>query len=198
MSSFLIVVALFLYIRLMLGIILFISSIGKFLHPYTFQRDIQSYNVIPSSIDTALHLSRIVSIGIPTLECAAGLGLVSGLMPEIAITLAIGLFALFSIAIFINLVKGRSDQSCHCGGILGDQRISWWLVARNVGFILACIFLLLYAPADIFTLNTLYSPSHQNIALWITIGVPTICVTLGTLLVISLVKVAISAFRFQQ
>jgi hypothetical protein len=55
------------------------------------------------------------------------------------------LLCLFSIAIAINLSRGRSDISCHCAGILGNQKLSWWQLLRNAGLLVCCL-LLLWGP----------------------------------------------------
>ncbi|WP_225321743.1 MauE/DoxX family redox-associated membrane protein [Psychrobacillus sp. AK 1817] len=42
------------------------------------------------------------------------------------------LTVIYSIAIIINLARGRKDLSCGCGGVLGDHYISYRLVIRNL------------------------------------------------------------------
>ncbi|MEQ8663706.1 MAG: MauE/DoxX family redox-associated membrane protein [Gammaproteobacteria bacterium] len=45
--------------------------------------------------------------------------------------LALGLLGLVTGAVVINLVRGRTDVGCGCGGIEDEQTLSWALVARN-------------------------------------------------------------------
>jgi hypothetical protein len=84
----------------------------------------------------------MLATGIPLAELLAGLGLISGFWLVPAIVLAMALFVVFCIAITINLVRGRRDLSCHCGGVIGNHLISWWLVGRNglliIGLVITC------------------------------------------------------------
>lgn len=130
-----------LFIRFSLGIILLGSGVGKFRHPEQFQQAIEDYEIIPNAFDT--WLPRTLSFGIPLLECVAGLGLLSGFFLVPAVILSLGLVAVFSGSILVNLTQDRTDLSCACGGVLGNHSISWWLVARNIVFIAGLCILLL-------------------------------------------------------
>lgn len=55
---------------------------------------------------------------------------------------AVLLLACYSVAIAMNLLRGRRDIGCGCSGAMHKQLISWWLVLRNwvllsVGVLLA-------------------------------------------------------------
>lgn len=130
-----------LLIRLFLGVVLFSSGVSKLLHPGRFQQAIEDYEIIPSTFGT--WLPRILSFAIPLLECAAGLGLVSGFFLVPVVILSMGLFAVFGGSLLTNLIQERTDLSCACGGILGNHNISWWLVVRNMVFIASLCILLL-------------------------------------------------------
>ncbi len=148
-----------LFVRLLLGLILLSVAVSKLAHPSRFRWAIEDYRIIPSALELKLLLSVALSFGIPFAELIAGLGLISGFVLVPAVLLAFALFVLFSGGLIINLMRGRYDLSCHCEGILGDHRISWWLVGRN-GLLLAGLFVLLITPADMFTISELLrSPS---------------------------------------
>ena len=103
-----------------------------------------------------------LALGIPLAELLAGLGLISGFWLAPAIMLALALFVVFSGAIMLNLVRGRRDLSCHCGGAIGDHRISWWLVGRD-GLLIIGLLVLLFTPPDMFTIGAFVrSPSLLN------------------------------------
>ncbi len=118
------IVAIRLFLRLLLGMILLSVGISKLTHPKRFQRGIQDYQVLPPSIEAVFSASAILAFGISVAEIVTGLGLIMGLLLLPAILLAAILMLIFSIAMSLNLVRGRSDLSCHCGGAIGDHRIS--------------------------------------------------------------------------
>lgn len=149
-------------VRLLLGVLLLSVGVGKLAHPRQFQQGIQNYQVIPSMLEKKLALTALLSFGIPLAELLAGLGLISGFWLVPAIVLGLALFVVFSAAITINLVRGRRDLSCHCGGVVGTHLISWWLVGRN-SLLVAGLVLLLVTPPDTFTIVAFVrSPSLLN------------------------------------
>ena len=154
-----------LFVRLLLGILLLSVGVGKLSHPRQFQRGIQNYQVVPSMLEKRLMLTTVLSVGIPLAELLAGLGLISGLWLVPAAVLAMGLFIVFCLAMSVNLVRGRRDLSCHCGGAIGNHLISWWLVGRNSLLIIGLV-LLLVTPPDTFTVASFVrNPSllHQSL-----------------------------------
>lgn len=151
-----------LFLRLLLGVILLSVGVSKFAHLRQFQRGIQDYQVLPSTLASKNDFSMMLATGIPLAELLAGLGLISGFWLVPAIVLALALFVVFCIAITINLVRGRHDLSCHCGGAIGNHLISWWLVGRN-GLLIVGLVLLLVTPPDSFTVASFVrSPSLLN------------------------------------
>ncbi len=148
-----------LFVRLLLGVLLLSVGASKLVHPRQFERDIQDYQVVPSTLASKSVCSMTLALGIPLAELLAGLGLLSGFWLVPAALLAMSLFIVFCIAITINLVRGRRDLSCHCGGALGNHLISWWLVGRN-GLLIVGLLVLLTTPPDMFTVAMfLRSPS---------------------------------------
>ena len=102
------------------------GAFAKWREREIFAAALQNYELIPEvtvpTASTALILAETV-VGLMLLVPAASpLGQVAG----------IGLLLLVTAAIAINLLRGRTEISCGCGG--NDQQISWGLVARNLGF----------------------------------------------------------------
>ncbi len=190
------VIAVRLFLRLLVGVILLSVGVGKLAHPRQFQRDIQDYHVVLSILEKRLALTAVLSLGIPLAELLAGLGLISGFWLMIAIVLALALFVVFSSAITINLVRGkrvwetlRRDLSCHCGGVVGNHLISWWLVGRN-GLLIVGLLVLFVTPLDSFTVASFVrSPSLLNQSLVSTI-VPVIVMVGAVMAVIALCNAA--------
>ena len=141
-----------LFLRLLFGLILLSAGTCKLVHSQQFRQSIQDYRLVPSKLEAQLSASIILSFVIPIAELLTGLGLISGFWLVPAAVLAIGLFVVFSGAITINLLRGRRDLSCHCGGVVGDHLISWWLVVRNMLFV-ASLLVVLVTPPDVFTVE---------------------------------------------
>jgi hypothetical protein len=76
-------------------------------------------------------LARIAARILPPLELAAAAALVLPRTSSAGAVLGLCLMALFTVAITINLVRGRVSIDCGCGGASG-QRLSPGLVLRNL------------------------------------------------------------------
>ena len=151
-----------LFIRFLLGLILLSTSLSKLFRLSRFRRTILEYQILPLSFASHKIFLMVVSLVIPIAELLVAFGLVSGLFLRYSIGIACGLLLLFSLAIAVNLIRGRSDLSCHCDGVFSSHRISWWLVGRNCLMIAALLFLY-FTPAPPFTLDALFdSPSSYS------------------------------------
>jgi hypothetical protein len=100
----------------------------------------------------------LLSFCIPGAEIIAGLGLISGFLLTFSAVLAVALLFIFSMAMALNLVQGRNDLSCHCEGALGNHKISWWLVERNLILMVMVSVLLLTTPDQLTPVNFLHEP----------------------------------------
>lgn len=197
MEPAIILMTLRLFLRLLLGLILLSVGISKLTHPRHFQHSIQDYQLLPRFLESRFALSSVLSFGIPVTELLAGLGLLSGLLLIPALLVSLCLFVIFSVAMFINLMRGRSDLSCHCNGLLGDHRISWWLIARNALLIVSLLILLL-TPADQFTIDTfVHHPSLISTATWENAVLLAAFLVAGTLIIAVLSHVARDVLRSQ-
>ena len=85
------------------------------------------------------------TVGLIAMEISVAIGL---WLPGCAVIVglaAAGLFALYALAIVINLVRGRRDIDCGCAGVAGDQPLSGGLVSRNA--VLVIVALVITLPA---------------------------------------------------
>lgn len=156
------------FLRLFLGSLILCSGITKAIHPQRAARAIREYKLLPAPLQARSVVSSMISKGLCVVEIVTGAGLISGFLLLPAALGAGCLLVVFSGAIGINLARGRRDLSCHCGGVLGDHRISWWLVARN-GLLLLATVLLISLPADPFALDHWPLPAMTA---WITVVLP--------------------------
>ena len=92
-----------------------------------FAAAMQNYDLIPDvtvpSASTALIIAETATGLLLLLPAASPLGQLAGIC----------LLLLVTGAVTVNLLRGRTEISCGCGG--NDQQISWGLVMRNLGFV---------------------------------------------------------------
>ena len=93
-----------------------------------FARALDAYGIVPAS------LVRGVAVCLVSIEVAAAALLILSASAWGAVVTA-ALLALYSTAIAANLARGRFDLECGCslGGV--GQKLSWWLVARNLALL---------------------------------------------------------------
>ena len=89
-----------------------------------FTETLRAYRVLPATLVLPAAYVLIV------LESAVVAGLVFN--TPLAAKGAIGVLCLYAATISINLARGRSDLDCGCGGPAGQQKISGYLVLRNL------------------------------------------------------------------
>ena len=90
-----------------------------------FRSAVVNYRILPGWLETPFAWS------VPAVESAAAAGLlIPMLWPWPALAL-LCLLSAFTLAIVINLARGRTDIDCGCFGPALRQGLSWWLLARN-------------------------------------------------------------------
>lgn len=121
------------------GLIFAASAAIKLRNLELFESAVINYRIVPpvlaqpvSYLLPIAELAGAIAVLWPT-SCAAG-----------AIVLLI-LLAAFTIAIAINLTRGRYDVDCGCFGPALRQTLSWWLILRN-GALAAMVAMLLLRP----------------------------------------------------
>ena len=173
------------FLRLFLGSLVFCSGITKVFQPQRAVQAVREYQIVPAALQNRVS-ATILAGGLWMSELLAGLGLISGILLFPAALLTICLFIVFSGAMGINLARGRQDLSCHCGGALGDHRISWWLVGRNGLFLVATV-LLIGLPTDPFALDHWPLPA---LTAWLTVVLP-LLLLVGVVLLLTVLSQAL-------
>lgn len=113
-----------LFIRLGLSTLFLSAGLSKRNKIFHHQLTVEQYQILPKRLVPIFARVEV------WLEILVGIGLLFGIA-HAAIGAGI-LLLMYSIAIAINLLRGRNHISCGCGGLAGDQVLSWWLVARNI------------------------------------------------------------------
>lgn len=125
-------------ICILIGYIFLSTSIHKVLHLKEHFQIIESYKILPQFLNKSFGFLDIM------LEFIIVAGLLTGNLHIYCLILSILLLILYSSAISINLIRGKREIECGCGGVLGNHRISFVLVIRNFGFIIINLVLIYY------------------------------------------------------
>lgn len=105
----------------------FVASGGvKLLRPRQFVGVVRDFKVVPDAA------ARPVAYLLPYLETCVGLCLLLNLYRAVFLAVAVVLLAAFTLAVAVNLARGRTFISCGCFGSHGKRELSWMLVARNL------------------------------------------------------------------
>lgn len=114
-----------LLLRLVLGGLLLIAGATKLARPAAFDEAVAEYDLLPSA------LVRPFAYLMPWFEVTLGALLLMGLFTVPAAALAVPLFGSFSIAIGVNMLRGRNFD-CHCFGSAHSDRIGWPAFLRSI------------------------------------------------------------------
>lgn len=111
--------------RVIVGVLLLVSGLGKLANRPEFVRVVATYRLLPQSV------VPIFGFALPLAEGIAGVMMLLGIMSPIPAYAACVLFLIFILAITINLLRGSTETECGCfAGRL--EKISWSLVLRNL------------------------------------------------------------------
>jgi uncharacterized membrane protein YphA (DoxX/SURF4 family) len=118
--------------RVVPGIILLAAGVVKVRFGFNrFLAAITGYDLLPP------YAARFLSYTLPIVEIVVGIMLIIGLLTEGFSLIGFTLFLFFSIAITINLMRGKKN-ACGCNNV--NKLIDWHLVYRNellMAFLLA-------------------------------------------------------------
>ncbi|MBV6273260.1 methylamine utilization protein MauE [Alcaligenaceae bacterium CGII-47] len=118
--------------------IFLLGAIDKLRHFTSFEAAAAAYALMPSWLLRPFTVAFVLAEGL-----AAVLLLVPGNRALGAIC-ALGVLLLASAGIAINLLRGRRNIDCGCGGLSGPpSELSGWLVLRNAGLMLLAVLVLI-------------------------------------------------------
>lgn len=125
-----------LVIAVSLSVIFFTAAQHKFTDHLRFQAQLGAYALLPTGLLPVM--ARLV----PWVEALIFVTLLLPSSRSTAAVMAAVLFSAYATAMAVNLLRGRHDIDCGCGG--APQALSWWLVLRNL--VLAGFALVLVLP----------------------------------------------------
>jgi uncharacterized membrane protein YphA (DoxX/SURF4 family) len=117
-----------LVVRVALALLFLAAAAHKLRDWAAFARALGAYGIVPP------RLERGAAACLAAIEVVAGAALILS-ASAVGPALAAALLALYSGAIALNLARGRSDIDCGCSLGSRGQKLSWWLVARNIGLL---------------------------------------------------------------
>ncbi len=124
-----------------LAMLLLVGAWQKLRDQLAFRTALEAYDIVP-----ATSLSGVFAWLLPAGEVLAAITLVIDRTRTVGVVVGAVLLAVVTAAVIINLLRGRSDLGCGCGGIEDEQTLSWALVARN-GVLLALLAVVSLEPA---------------------------------------------------
>jgi hypothetical protein len=110
---------------LLLSYLFVVGAMQKLADASYFQQVITDYQILPTA------LSPLLARTLPLIELAAGIALLIPMSRFAALGTVTLLLTSYSIAIAINIVRGRRDIDCGCAGPGQEQTLSSWLLGRN-------------------------------------------------------------------
>jgi uncharacterized membrane protein YphA (DoxX/SURF4 family) len=125
--------------RFALAIVFLLAGVAKLPRRREFTEAVLGYDLV------APRIGRLVGSWLPAVELGAAILLILGLATEVVAGLIGALLAGFSVAIVVNLVRGRSID-CGCYGVVAERRITWLTVARNAVLIAMAALVVTVAP----------------------------------------------------
>lgn len=123
-------------ISISFGLMFLLASVHKLTGFSRFRAVLADYEVMPG------FFVPVAVAALPVLEIALGLGWLFLPGVRVVALVTLGLLFVYSFAIVFNLLRGRVHISCGCGfgkAANGDEALSWGLVMRNAGLVLAAL-----------------------------------------------------------
>jgi len=110
---------------LILSYVFVVAGFHKCQAPKEFATTLNNYKILPESlIRQGVYL-------FPTVEIMTGVALLIPVTAKLAALSAGFLLSIYMVAIGVNLLQGRGNIDCGCGGSEQKQTISEWMIVRN-------------------------------------------------------------------
>ncbi|GBQ95595.1 methylamine utilization protein MauE [Acetobacter nitrogenifigens DSM 23921 = NBRC 105050] len=124
------------------GALFLAASVSKMRDRDGFLGQLAAYRLLPDALLTPV---LWLLIGAETL---LGAGLLSGVAPTACGLASAALLLVFSAAMAINVIRGRTSISCGCLPGSGGETLSWRSVARSVALAVAALFVAVAGSPD--------------------------------------------------
>jgi uncharacterized membrane protein YphA (DoxX/SURF4 family) len=101
------------------------AAIHKIRDPRAFLRTFSEYKILPRRLTAPGAIALVVA------ELSISIGLLVGARGYLAELAAVSLLLVYTLAIGVNLLRGRRNIDCGCLGPASRQTLSGWLLFRN-------------------------------------------------------------------
>lgn len=132
------------------GFMFISSSLSKMMNFSHHVKTIHAYQVLPDNL-----VGKFAKIDV-ALEIIIGVGLLTLHFSSLFLIMSACLLTVYTIAIGINLFRGRTDIDCGCGGIVGENKISYKLIARNIILVILMALSLIYVQNSSVSFSEVY------------------------------------------
>lgn len=149
-----------LFARLIVGVVDVWAGLSKFPDPAGNVRQVRAFRILPEAIVPT------VGHALPTIELIVGFALILGLLTRIFAVIGALFFIAFIIGIAAAWARGL-EINCGCFGSHGvpadPQRQYAIDIARDIGLLLCCVWLIIW-PRTRLALDNLLFPHHERLA----------------------------------
>lgn len=135
-------------IRIAFAVLLAVAALHKLTGQDTFRDVLLDYRLLPAAIVSLL------AWVIPLVELSLAAGWLLSQDLTFVATMTGSLLLVYTLAVAINLLRGRAHIGCGCGlpgSALGDQPLSYGVVGRNVALIALALSAILPSSARVLT-----------------------------------------------
>jgi putative oxidoreductase len=123
-------------LKLIIGALFILASVGKIIDPEKFLSKIREYTLLP------MWLEPLFAYTMPWIEFSIGLLLIADLYVKSAALMAIASLGAFIFAIIVQISRGV-DMTCGCFDFLiPDEKVGWVAVGRDFFMMALCAVLL--------------------------------------------------------
>jgi uncharacterized membrane protein YphA (DoxX/SURF4 family) len=149
-----------LFARLVVGVVDVIAGLSKYSDPAGNVRQVRAFKILPEAVVPT------VGHALPTAELIIGTALILGLLTRLFAVIGALFFIAFIIGISAAWARGL-EINCGCFGSHGipanPQRQYAIDIARDIGLLLCCVWLIIW-PRTRFALDNLLFPHHERLA----------------------------------
>lgn len=150
---------LYLIFSYLLALILLFSVLDKIKNWKKSHSKVEAYGILPSNLIKPLNFLFVI------LELYLCLVLITKQPHILDIMLFILIMGIYTSAIAINLHKGHVQISCGCGGVLESNRLTPFLIYRNLCLIIIALILLSEEKRNYSTLESIHAMLLASILL---------------------------------
>lgn len=175
--------------RVVLGEIFLVAGIAKLPRLDQFEAAVRRYELLPAPV--VRPLARLL----PYVEVIGAILLLAGFFTRVCAGVLLGLLALFTAAVAVNLLRGR-EMDCGCFGEAAAKKLTWVTVARNSALAGGAALVLMTDPAQLSVDSELFRIGES--ALTVSASLAWASTTTVAVLAVALISAAAAVVRLMR